>query len=96
MNDHIFENNNHDAVSIFLPRIIQIVNLTRVRMLSLKMRYIFTVTAIAGTNGKPGVMNITLFLKQTILKINKWIKLQEKRYHQNLLSFKFTYFAAFY
>lgn len=66
MNDHIFENNNHDAVSIFLPRIIQIVNLTRVRMLSLKMRYIFTVTAIAGTNGKPGVMNITLFLKQTI------------------------------
>lgn len=45
-----------------LPNVIQTVNLISVRIESLKMRQILTMTAIAGTKGSPGVLKTRAFL----------------------------------
>lgn len=54
------------------------VNRTKVRIDSFMMRYMFTVTAIVGTNGSPGVMNIKVFLKEErkLLLYCIWDKLE--------------------
>lgn len=46
-----------------LPNDIQMVNRTSVRILSLKIRYTFTVMAMVGMNGSPGVRNARAYLQ---------------------------------
>ena len=55
--------------TLHTPAVIQIVNRTKVRIESLRMRYMLMIMAIAGTNGTPGALNFRshLQIKQQII-----------------------------